>query len=160
MSYAAQQKECVAEVSSFVKDGLSSPSVPHNYPANTSAALLLLVSIPLNPFHCSAVKSTSRQADYSPPSAAFITKFMMKQFCVLLLQWPRYQGQTCSQRTEYISCDCPHSRVTRVWWDGMGWDGLGDKEAWCRQETTSRWRSLCGKAAPKPAKSKPFCFCN
>lgn len=31
---------------------------------------------------------------------------MMRQFCVLFLQWSRYQGQTCSQGTEYTSYDC------------------------------------------------------
>ncbi len=85
---------------------------PHNYQARTSGGLpLTLLNSPLNPLHCSAVKSTSSPADYSPPSAAFITKFMMKQFCVLLLQWSRYQGQTCSQGTEYTSFDCMNTTV-------------------------------------------------
>lgn len=58
--------------------------------------LRLLPRSLLNPFHCSAVKSTSSPVDHSPPSAAFITKFMMRQFCVLFLRWSRFQGRSCS----------------------------------------------------------------
>lgn len=82
---------------------------PHHHRPSTSTALLPLNS-PLNPLHCSAVKSTSSPAHYSPPSAAFITKFMMKQFCVLLLLWSRYQGQTCSrgeQNTQAVTAWTP-----------------------------------------------------
>lgn len=96
----------------------------HNYEASTSILLLLPPSIPLNPLRCSAVKSTSRQAVYSPPSAAFITKFMMKQFCVLLLQWSRYRDRPAARETEYTSCDCRNTTVSLQWFlhkfDGMG----------------------------------------
>lgn len=67
---------------------------PHG--AGTVMQLRLLPRSLLNPFHCSAVKSTSSPVDHSPPSAAFITKFMMRQFCVLFLRWSRFQGRTCS----------------------------------------------------------------
>lgn len=64
--------------------------------AGTVKQLRLLPRSLLNPFHCSAVKSTSSPVGHSPPSAAFITKFMMRQFCVLFLHWSRFQGRTCS----------------------------------------------------------------
>lgn len=100
------------EVRSLVQDGLYQPSIPITTMASTSTVLPLPpLNSPLNPLHCSAVKSTSSLADYLPPSAAFITKFMMKQFCVLFLQWSRYQGQTCSQGTEYTSYDCMNTAV-------------------------------------------------
>lgn len=88
-----------------------SAQYPHNYWASTGTVILLLLNSPLNPLHCSAVKSTSSPEDYSPPSAAFITKFMMKLFCVLFLQWSRYQRQTCSQGTECTNYDCMNATV-------------------------------------------------
>lgn len=84
----------------------------HNYEASASILLLLPPSILLNPLRCSAVKSTSRQAVYSPPSAAFITKFMMKQFCVLPLQWSRYRDRPAARETEYTNCDCRNTTVS------------------------------------------------
>lgn len=99
---------------SYLKSGVwCRMDYPHNYRAGTCTVLLLLLLInsPSNPLHCSAVKSTSSPADYSPPIAAFITKFMMKQFCVLFLQWSRYRGQTCSQGTENTSYDFMNTTV-------------------------------------------------
>lgn len=95
--------------------------------AGTWMQLLPLLRSLLNPFHCSAVKSTSSPVDHSPPSAAFITKFMMKQFCVLFLHWSRFQGQICSlghteRKTWLHRCrGYRTSRQTRVGWGVGGW---------------------------------------
>lgn len=83
----------------FTAGGIISARHPDNSCTSpgTVKLLRLLLKSPLNPLHCSAVKSTSSPVDYSPPSAAFITKFMMKQFCVLFLRRSRYRGGTCSR---------------------------------------------------------------
>lgn len=109
---AERKRECAAVWSQEFGAGWSILSqYPHpNYQPSTGTVLQLLNS-PLNPLHCSAVKSTPSPADYSPPIAAFITKFMMKQFCVLFLQWSRYQGQTCSKGTEYTRYVCMNTTV-------------------------------------------------
>lgn len=127
--------------------------------------LLLLPNIPLNPLHCSAVKSSSSPTVYSPPSAAFITKFMMKQFCVLFLQLSRYQGQTYSQGTEYTSCDSMNTPVKTCSFTPVGFiykslmenddddddDGHNDV-AQFGQDTTSRQR-LAGLPSKQQTKS-------
>ncbi|KAF6726543.1 hypothetical protein FQA47_020490 [Oryzias melastigma] len=77
-----------AEVNAEAQDGLPLLSFTQDYLAGSREAVQQL-NIPLNPFHCSAVKSTSCQAHHSPPSAAFITKFMMKHF------WDFLQESCC-----------------------------------------------------------------
>lgn len=133
-----ERERVIADVWSqeFGAGWIISSQYPTNYWVSTTSRvllLLLLLNNPLSPLHCSAVKSTSSPADYSPPIAAFITKFMMKQFCVLFPQWSGYQGQTCSRgRRIYTSCDCMNTTVighaVSLQWvfhvqvfDGMGW---------------------------------------
>lgn len=104
---------------------------PCDYRATgTVMPLQRLRNSPLNPWDCSAVKSTASPADHSPPSAAFITKFMMKQFCALLLHWSRYRGKPAGPHTQNISgwmsplrhaFPLQWSSHTRVRWDVGGW---------------------------------------
>lgn len=137
---AEKKREGKGEVDSLVQDGLSRPSIPiTTSPVWVLPLLLLLPHIPSNPLHCSVVKSTSRRAHYLPPSAAFITKFMMKQFCIPFLRWSRYQGQTCSKGTEYTGDYCIIKTSRTLCFSFCGFQtrktrvqrGLGDDEGQC-----------------------------